>query len=46
MALKKHKELENGTSGEYWKIIEANANKKTNELVVTIALFKDRRNLS
>lgn len=42
MALQKDKELPSGVEGNYWKIIEARAEKKSSELVVKIALFKDK----
>jgi len=43
MALKKVKELPSGVVGEYWKIIEAKADKKSSQLIVRIALFKDNQ---
>lgn len=43
MALKKAKELPSGIVGEYWKIIEAKADKKSSQLIVRIALFKDKQ---
>lgn len=42
MALKKVKELPSGVQGEYWKIVEAKADKLKLELIVKISLFKDK----
>lgn len=42
MALKKVKELPSGVQGEYWKIIEAKADRVKNMLSVKIALFKNQ----
>lgn len=42
MALQKDKELPSGVIGNYWKIVEARAEKDNCDLVVKIALFKDK----
>jgi hypothetical protein len=42
MALQKLKELPSGASGNYWKIISAQADRLNPQLIVKIALFKDK----
>ena len=51
MALKKQKQLPNGVSGEYWKIIKIEVNKQTLMLSVILDLFlnesqKDKASLN